>query len=370
MIIDFSIPVFLFIVLSALYFTLLILIFIALGNLNRTVDGKKPVKISIIIAARNEATRIQPCLDSLSRLNYPKDLFEIIIVDDHSTDDTAEVINRYCQDHSNWHLLRIQNKSLELRGKKNALGEGIKKANGDLIFTTDADCVVNPAWIKKMSKYFQSDSAMVIGFSPVIRGKGAFYRFIEFDTLFSAIVAAASAQLGYPYTSTGRNLAYRKSSYEDSGGFLSLKKYRSGDDMHLTRRFRDKKIGKIQYCADPDTFVKTLPPESFAQAFQQQIRKNSKILHSGFAAGSVAFLIFIYHVLIYTFPFLFTEEILIWLILVFIKFISEMLVLLSAIHIFNQKQLISFLPIIQIAYPPFIMFFSVLGIFQKYKWKN
>jgi cellulose synthase/poly-beta-1,6-N-acetylglucosamine synthase-like glycosyltransferase len=370
LIIDISLFTGLFVSLSVLYFVLLIFIFIALRNLNGSEEVKSSYRISIIIAARNEALHIQNCLESLTKLDYPKDLHEIIIVDDCSIDETATIINQYCEVHPNWHLVRIKSKSTELRGKKNALQEGIKRASGELIFTTDADCVVNPAWIKSMSHYFMADVVMVIGFSPLIQRKGFGYRLLEFDTLFSTLVAAASVKLGYPFTSTGRNLAYRKSAYKDSGGFLSLKKYRSGDDMHLTRKFREKKIGKIQYCAQPDTFVKTWPPTTFSHFFQQQLRKNSKILQSGLSTGFFALLIFIYHILFYTIPFISTGDITIWSIFVCMKFLIELIVLFYAIQIFNQKQLISFLPISLLIYPLFIIFFSILGAFQKYKWKN
>jgi cellulose synthase/poly-beta-1,6-N-acetylglucosamine synthase-like glycosyltransferase len=326
--------------------------------------------ISIVIAARNEEDRILPCLRSLENLDYPINMFEIIFVDDNSQDKTAEIIQSFCDKNQNWKLIRLDKKSEELRGKKNALLNGIKQAEGDLIFTTDADCIVPPQWLKKTINYFGSGVSMVLGYSPLVYVDKPYFRLLQFDNLFSVIASAAPTKLGYPFSSVGRNLAYRKDAYKDVGGFLALKKFRSGDDIHLTSRFRYNSGGKIDFCADHNTFVKTHIPSSEAEVFQQQIRKNSKTFQ--LSGTSIFFMLslLIYSLLTVIIPILIPEWLIPWIVLILIKFALEFLPLLKAAMIFKQKSLIPFIPMMQIIYPFYIIIFSILGTFQFYQWKK
>ena len=361
---------YLFIILSIVYFTLLIAIYVGLRRLKQQVTEAGDRSVSIVIAARNEENRILPCLQSLETLAYPQDKYEIIFVDDCSTDGTADHIQEYCQKHSHWNLIRLNEKSTELQGKKNALLNGIARAKNDLIFTTDADCVVSPGWLKKMTAYFQPGVSMVLGYSPLIPAKKPYFRLLQFDNLFSAIVSSAPTKLGYPFSSVGRNLTYRRDAYHDVGGFLSLKKFRSGDDTHLTSRFRYEKNGKIDFCADPDTFVLTRIPDSVSELFQQQVRKNSKTLHLSITSILLMCSVFFYYLCLFMLPVLQPGWYLTWLILVLLKFILEFISLYTAARIFRQSNLIKFIPLMQIIYPVYIIFFSLIGLFQFYHWKK
>jgi cellulose synthase/poly-beta-1,6-N-acetylglucosamine synthase-like glycosyltransferase len=348
----------------------LIAVYIALHILRKPPLKEKITQISVVLAARNEEDRIKPCLESLERLDYPPEKYEIIIVDDHSWDKTVEIVKSFCDRNRNWRLILLDVKSKKLLGKKNALLHGIAQATGEIIFTTDADCIVPRGWLRNMSSYFAEDVSMVLGYSPLLPGKGFLYRLLQFDNLFSAISAAAPTILGYPFTSVGRNLAYRKEAYENAGGFLALKKFRSGDDVHLTERFRYLKNGKIDYCANPDTFILTQAPSTISEFFHQQVRKNSKTLKK--AGTSIAFsvVLFIYHILLIAFPILLPSWIMTWLGIVVIKFTLELASLIKAALIFRQKQIIPFIPVMQILYPGYIIFFSILGILDFYSWKK
>ncbi len=327
-----------------------------------------PKKISVIIAARNEESRIFPCLESLEKLDYEENQFEIILVDDCSSDRTGKIIQSFCQRHSNWRMVQLQEKSSELRGKLNALQEGISKSTGEIIFVTDADCIVPKQWLRKMAPYFEARVTMVLGYSLLISGKGFFHKFQEFDNLFSTIVVAALTKMGYAYSSIGRNMAYRSITLKSVGGFHSLKKFRSGDDIHLTDRFRTK-AGKIDYCADPETFVLTQPPKNKKEFLNQQIRKNSKTLIRSPLSMLLPLGLFGYHVLILLFPIIFPHQFLLWLAFLSCKLIFEFTCLYKAAIIFKQKQLISYLLFMQIIYPGYIIFLTILGGLQLYKWK-
>jgi cellulose synthase/poly-beta-1,6-N-acetylglucosamine synthase-like glycosyltransferase len=359
----------LFFLFSGFYFALLYFIYLGLMRL-RAAEQKHTPTVSIIVAARNEEKRIDSCLKSLESLDYPVEKYEVILVDDNSSDQTAQLIDQTCQKHENWTLIRLAEKSVELRGKKNALQNGINRAKGELIFTTDADCSVPPGWLRSMVNYFSADVSMVLGYSPLIRESKSYYRLLQFDNLFSAIAASAPVKLGYPFTSVGRNLAYRKSEYEKTGGFRALKKFRSGDDIHLTKRFHHHNGGRIDYCADPATFVKTLIPSRFCEVLQQQIRKNSKTFQLSFPTILAMLALFIHYLLLLFLPIFVSVILLPWLIVVIFKFVMEFIVLRKAARIFRQSDLIPIIPLMQIIYPWYIIIFSLLGSLQFYQWKK
>ncbi len=131
-------------------------------------------KVTVIVAARNEEKNILRCLNSLDRLIYPEDKIEIIIVDDNSEDNTNLIVSNFIDGKNKFKLIKTHDKISNLIGKTNALANALKIASGDIIFTTDADCVVNPNWVKKTVSYFQDDVVAVFGYTYIEGGK-SFY---------------------------------------------------------------------------------------------------------------------------------------------------------------------------------------------------
>lgn len=360
----------LFISFSIFYISVIIWIIIGLSRLKIKKEIATDKKISIIIAARNEEKRILPTLQSLEKLDYPKANYEIIIVDDDSTDKTVNIVEKYTRKYLNWKLIRLKREESEIHGKKRVLNEAINQSKYDIIFTTDADCIVPPNWLQKMSAYFSDDINMILGHSPLVSRKGLWSKILEFDNLFSAISGSAPVKMGFALSSVGRNLAYRKSIYESIGGFKALQKFKSGDDVHLTERFRVKNNKAIDYCVDPDTFVVTIPPSTKRDIFHQQIRKNSKTLKKSLPAVLFSIGLFIFYMLFLTLPFLYPKILLLWFWVITIKFIAEFIALLFATIIFQKKQLIPYILPLQIFYPFYLLFFSFLGVLQLYEWKK
>jgi len=369
LIIELTIIGYLFLLCSLFYLIVLCAVYIGLNHI-ANINDENIADISVVIAARNEESRILPCLNSLQKLVYPDDKYEIIFVDDHSTDKTVQIIESYCEKYANWKLICLKEKSKQLRGKKNALLHGIEHARGEIIFTTDADCILPTGWLREMVKYFKPKVSMVLGHSPIQSRKGVWNKILEFDNLFSAISAAAPTKLGYPITSVGRNLAYRRDSYNNVGGFLALKKFRSGDDVHLTERFRYLKNGIVEYCANPDTFVTTQLPDSKKEIFHQQVRKNSKTLKKAGFSIIFSLILFFYHILLILIPIILPSWMWLWLIILLIKLAIEYFNLRKAARIFQQDKIIGVIPLMQIIYPVYIIFFSLLGVLQIYSWKK
>lgn len=354
---------------SGMYLLILVLTFLALKRLKIKTNSYLPF-ISVIIAARNEKGRIEKCLDRLTELDYPKHHLEIILADDASTDGTRDIIARYCEENDSWQAVFISEKSGGLRGKKNALRQGTALARGEIIFVTDADCMVPEGWLREMVRYFEPGVAMVMGFSPLVRGRGFRHRFLEFDNLFSVISIAVPAVMGFPNASAGRNLAYRKEALIRSGGYEALKKFKSGDDTHLTERFRKLKLGRIEFCAHPKTFVETLPPEGTGRLFQQQIRKNSKLFTK--TTGSIVFSILFFLAYISVFAGIIVDTGLrdFWWLILAVRFMMEFICLQVAADVFSRRYLVLYFPLLQFLYPFYIILFNLIGAFQKYKWKK
>lgn len=360
----------LFISFSIFYTAVISWVILGLSRLKNKNTSSTKEKISIVIAARNEENRIIPTLQSLEKLDYPKEYYEIIIVDDDSTDNTVSIVESFTIKYENWNLIRLKREESEIRGKKRALNEAINRSKYDIIFSTDADCIVPPGWLKKMSTYFTDDISMVLGHSPLSSGRGIWYKILEFDNLFTVISGSAPTKMGFALTSVGRNLAYRKSFYETVGGFKALKKFKSGDDVHLTERFRKKDNKAIEFCADPDTFVQTIPPSTKRNIFHQQIRKNSKTLKKSWPTVLFSIALFMVYMLFLTLPFFFPELLSLWFLFIVIKFVLEFIALLYAAIIFRKRKLIPYLLPMQIFYPIYLLFFSLLGVLQLYEWKK
>lgn len=358
-----------FLIIVLLYFTILHFTFWGLKKLPLKEKTDFP-QISVVIAAHNEARRIGPTLQSLEKLDYPKEKYEIIFVDDNSTDGTAAIIESYCQKHDNWRLIRLNSHDGFLSGKKRALKEGIAQAKGEIIFTTDADCTVQPHWLTYMSAYFHEDVVMVLGYSPLKRFKGWMSHILQFDNLFSAIVAAAPTTWGLTLTSVGRNMAYRKSAYQAVGGYEALKQHRSGDDVYLTEQFNRKAKGKIVFCRHPKTFVQTLPVTDFKIFWHQQIRKNSKTLRKSVFNTLFSILAFGIYTYLWIFPLFKPQYFSLWLVIILLKLILEFVTLSLAAKIFQKQWLIPYFPLFQLFYPLYISFFTLLGTFQLYQWKR
>lgn len=326
--------------------------------------------VSIIIAARNEAKRIKPALDSLEKLNYPQNLHEVIWVDDNSNDATVEIIKTYTARLQNWRLIKLQDIDKNYQGKKMALHQAIIKSKGEIILTTDADCRVQPGWIQAMISSFDENTTMVLGHSLLEKRKDPLDILLRFDNLFSGIMVAAPTMGGYPISSVGRNMAYRKDAYLESGGYSKLLRFKSGDDVHLTELFRQKTKGKINFCSLSQSYTYTQRPDKSGEIIHQQIRKNSKLLHKSFQSIILTIFLFLYHAGLAVFPFLFPAFLDLWILLLTLKLGSEFIVLNIAARKFNEAGLSPFIPFLQIVYPLYVTLLAIAGSFQVFKWKN
>ena len=246
---------------------------------NSAADEAKKYFVSIVLPVRNEAENILKTLSTLASQDYYKGLYEIIVVDDQSTDDTIEKVNKFIKSNSVVRILVTQITASEKNvGKKAAIAKAIEIAKGEIIITTDADCTVGSKWLVALVSPFSNDEVnMVLGKVEIDEGNTLLHKFqhIEFATLIG--LTGATAQMQKPLLCNGANLAYRKSVYNEVNYYDIINEGYSGDDVFLMQKIHDKYPGSISFIKSDDALVLTTPKNTWQELIQQRKRWISKM---------------------------------------------------------------------------------------------
>ena len=260
-------------------------------RLSRFRDNASPMPIqpsvSVIVPLRNEEDHAPSTLRALAAQDYPG-WFEVICINDRSTDGTQDIITSFSQCDSRFSSVRIPDGSPPVASpKKRALAEGFSRARGEILMTTDADCLSEPGWIRSMAGRFGPGIGIVQG-PKRIRGDGSLLsRYQEHEVFGLVSVEAASFALGNPMVASAPSLAYRKELYEAAGGFEGLEGTVSGDDDMLVRKMQKIKRWKVTYNPSPDACVSTSPVKTWSGLLSQRARWASNGAHyeeKGFVA--------------------------------------------------------------------------------------
>ncbi len=234
-------------------------------------------KFSILIPFRNEEKNLKKLVDSLNHLNYPSSLFEVIFINDRSTDQGEKIIHQNI--HVPYQLISIRKKNTS--PKKEALEKGINLAKFPYIITTDADCILPENWLMEYNgKWREKNTKMILG--PVkYSDKPSFinqFQILEFLSLQAFTMAGVAC--GNPFLSNGANLSFLKKAFQQVDGYTGNKHIVSGDDVFLTEKFRKNFPGEIKFLKSPGAIVNTHAQPDRKNLFQQKIRwasKSSKI---------------------------------------------------------------------------------------------
>jgi cellulose synthase/poly-beta-1,6-N-acetylglucosamine synthase-like glycosyltransferase len=201
---------------------------------------------------------------------YPDDKLEIIIVDDRSTDNTGKIIEEFIYNKIRFKKIVTSKEIGKLKGKTNALANAVEISAGEIILTTDADCIVEPEWVYRTASYYQKDVAMVNGFT----NQDAFNNFSglqAIDFIYLLTVASGAVNLGFPISCIGNNMSYRKSVYKETGGYENLPFSVTEDSLLLHAINRLKKY-KIIYPLDKDSLVTSAPCSTLRELYRQKKR--------------------------------------------------------------------------------------------------
>ncbi|HOP49808.1 MAG TPA: glycosyltransferase [Ignavibacteriales bacterium] len=205
----------------SLYIILTFVMTIGLNKKFKRLSDKDLPTVSVIVAARNEEANIKDCLIALNEQVYPDDKLEIILVDDKSTDRTKEIIEDFINGKSKFKCITTTEEIGSLKGKTNALANGIKISKGEIIITTDADCMPPKYWAKSMASYFVDNVGVVAGFTTQ-ESYNAFTGMQALDFCFLQSIASGVMNLGKPITCIGNNMAFTRKAYDRVGGFENL----------------------------------------------------------------------------------------------------------------------------------------------------
>lgn len=350
---------------------------IGLRRRSRRTDARSFPFVSVVVAARDEADHIADCLTGLIGQTYPADRYEILVVDDGSTDETAHIAAEFAARHTRVRSIAVTDAFRRMAAKKRPLSEGIRAARGSIILTTDADCDVPPAWISGMVSQFEAGADAVIGFSQVRRAEDPLTlaeRIQAFDFLVLMSASAGAANLGVPLAASGQNLAYRKSLFERVDGFEEIAHRPSGDDVLLLQLFR-RSGAKIVFADDPRTFVSTRRAETMA-GFWTQRRRWASNARNMFALNPV---FFVYLANVFTLCLLFPAALIsgiagtgvgLPLACFAAKTLADVVVVWSGARRFGRTDLLPVLPVWEILQIPYTILVGLFGTFGSFVWKG
>jgi biofilm PGA synthesis N-glycosyltransferase PgaC len=263
-------------ILMALFFTTFLIqcwyylgVYIQLPLYKPSKKQKKSKGISVVICAKNEAHNLEKFLPMILTQEYPE--YEVIVVNDCSTDHTEEVLNQFSALYKHLRFTTIPANEKFRHGKKLALTVGLKSAGFDQVLLTDADCYpATDQWIRHMSSRLSKEKAFVLGYGRYEQKKGLLNALIRYETVFTAIQYFSYALKGRPYMGVGRNLGYRKSLFFKSGGFSNHYHIASGDDDLFVNEHANRKNTAIEI--DPESHTISIPKASLGSWIRQKQR--------------------------------------------------------------------------------------------------
>ena len=235
-------------------------------------------KISVIIPARNEANNIGHCLDAILKQEYPNELFEVIVVDDFSTDETAQIVKRNVDERIILLALAdYKTSKQEFAYKKKAIELAVQEARGELIVTTDADCIALENWLKEIAFRAEHNGDVLIAGPVVINDKKTFLsKFQSLDFISMIAITAASIRAGFFNLANGANLAFTKEAFLTVKGYEGIDFNASGDDMFLIYKIAHAFDRKVSFLKSKQAIVSTKPMKSWSAFVNQRFRWTSK----------------------------------------------------------------------------------------------
>ncbi|KAF2507792.1 glycosyltransferase [Flavobacterium zhairuonense] len=330
-------------------------------------DKKPQTSFTIIVPFRNEKENLPILLESFSNLNYPQNLFEVILVDDSS-------IEKFQVSGFRFQVSMIENVRISSSPKKDAITTAMHQVKTDWVITTDADCIVPENWLLSFDNYIQENNvSMLAGAVTYQCGNSFLDHFQQLDLTSLQGATIGSFGLNKGFMCNGANFAYTKSLFEKLNGFDGNNKIASGDDVFLLQKAIEKFPNKVYYLKADETIVTTKPTENWKSLFYQRVRWAAKTssYKSTFGKflglivffGNFSFVIGFFFLLfgIWSYP--------VFVIFAFSKFAIDF-VLLSITNQFLTKTRIKSLLLSSLLYPFFSSAVALYSLFGSYEWKG
>ena len=339
-----------------------------------SVNKNNLIKVSVLIAARNEEKNIEKLLESLKKQSFPKELFEVIIVNDHSIDNTDEIINDFINKNKE---LDVKLLKAEKKGKKHAISQALHTAINELVIVTDADCVLNDLWIESIVGFYQEEKCKMI-LAPVLLSpaENLFEKMQVLEHLSLIGSTAGSASIGFPVMCNGANMAYERKTALEVEKFRKDFDIPSGDDMFLLEQFvKCYGHNNVKFLLSKSAVVKTKTCKTIKDFFRQRRRWVSKTKsYTSWKVIVTALIVLFFNLSIISLlvsaffvPALWS----IYILLTLLKFFIDFPLLKNITNFMNQGSLLKWVLPLEIIYPFYAVFTALSGtIFTKLKSEN
>ena len=337
--------------------------------------------ISVVVAARDEEKNITHCIQSLLKQDYPVDNYEILIVDDFSTDKTAELIKKFEASRTNLKYLSSTAKRHEkiiVSYKREAIQTGINASKGKYILLTDADCIVPPSWITAFSEQFIKEDSIFISGPVVISDKkqNLLTSFQALDMIGMMVITGAGYQSGNQLLANGANMGFSKQVFNDLGGYSQFPNKASGDDMFLVHHFHHNHPKRIRFLKSLLAVVVTQPEYAIKSLLRQRIRWASK--NNAYKEMNINFSLSVLFMVSLTIIVLGVLSILQasiffpgFCVLYIFKIFSDYLLQREAIRFFNKRTLAKYFFLSQNIHTIYIAWVGIMAnLFPFYYWKG
>jgi len=330
--------------------------------------------VSVLVPVRNEEQHIANLVQDLIAQNYPITLFNIIIIDDHSTDQTATIVRSFSN--SNLRLLQLAIEKPINSYKKRAIATAIATCDSELILTTDGDCRMGPDWIASIVSMFEQEHCQLIS-SPVAyhqeKSLAEKIQTVEFELLIAA--GAACIQNKFPNTCNGANLAYTRAAYHAVGGFKGIDDLASGDDELLLHKMHKQFPDGLRFLKEPSAIVYTEAKGTLRSFYQQRKRWASKsVKYADKRMVLLVSIIYFFNLLIFIqagLLFFTTANLGMFVILIGVKMGLDAILIFQSLSFFKKRRLLLLLPLVEIFYVIYILIIGIIAnIGGAYEWKG
>lgn len=336
------------------------------------------LSFSVVVAARNEADNIGSCLETLFSQTLSPSRYEVIVVNDRSTDATAAIVQHYQKQHANLQLLTVAETPAGVSPKKHAVAQGVAASRHEIIVFTDADCLVLPRWLATIDFYFDASVGLVQGITSYQYLPGMnrlFFNLQAVDFISHGIVAAAGIGASLPINSNANNFAFRREAFLATGGFdpKGIGRVVSGDDDLLLQQIWQQGTWGVVFMADSNGSVATMPTRSLKALFGQRARWGSKTVHYNRKQVTLLAGIFLFYCVIAGLlisSMFFPRLLLPALIMLVVKIGGEILLMIPGTALFHHTHLRTSIIPASLMQLPLVIGAVVVGIFGKFTWKG
>lgn len=363
-------------IITALYLIIIAAFTFGLYNLKEkfySFNKKNITKVSVLIAARNEEKNIEKLLQTIYNQTFPKELYEVIIVDDHSEDDTRIKVNNFINNHKDINIRLLEATS---EGKKKAISQALHNAENELIMVTDADCELNSEWIETVVAFYQDKKCKMI-LAPVLLSpaNNLFEKMQILEHLSLIASTAGSANIGFPVMCNGANMAYERISALEVDKLRHDFNIQSGDDMFLLEQFVKKYGSKnVKFLQNKSAIVKTKACKNIKEFIRQRRRwvsksksyTNSKIILTALVVLFFNLSIVSLFLSAFFIPALWS----LYILLTLLKFFIDFPILKNITNFMNQGKILKWTLPLEFIYPFYAVFTAISGLLLKVNWKR